>query len=431
MGAIGLPLDFLRWETASLLSRLDRVQPMSLSMPAVAAAAVTPRCLRAIDRHLAGERVRLHDRVAAFQRWLHGPVARVVPPRVAQLKFSLLRIQFNATLDQLDIFADALTQRSESGTGLWLGGLDVLAEDAFRARGLSFAVPSAVTYLDRGHGAAIRRARTRLPGGSLNPVAVIRIPRERMVGGGIGASLVHEVGHQVAALLDLVRSLRAELNTMQSATGEQRIAWSFWRRWISEIVADFWAVGRLGVGATLGLIGVVGLPRPFVFRLALDDPHPFPWIRVMLSSAIGAALYPDAQWSRLSRLWQTLYPPAGLSSAKAQVIDALLATMPAFVRLLVNHRPVSLEGRSLAEALPLAAYQPAQLRRRRHAWRWSIPNWCTASPIMALAVLGQARADGVISAAGESRMLEQLLRRWALRGALDEQTACRAPADAA
>ena len=58
-------------------------------------------------------------------------------------------------------------------------------------------------YLDRGHGAAIRRARARLPGGGMSPVAIIRVPRERMVGAGIASSLVHEVGHQAAALLDL------------------------------------------------------------------------------------------------------------------------------------------------------------------------------------------------------------------------------------
>ncbi len=59
--------------------------------------------------------------------------------------------------------------------------------------------------------AAIRRARTRLPGGGKNPVAIIRIPRERMVSSGIASSLVHEVGHQGAALLGLFDSVRAAL----------------------------------------------------------------------------------------------------------------------------------------------------------------------------------------------------------------------------
>jgi hypothetical protein len=65
-----------------------------------------------------------------------------------------------------------------------------------------------ICYLARGPGAAIRRARTRLPGGAPNRVAIIRVQRERTVGHGLASSLIHEVGHQGAALLCLVESLR-------------------------------------------------------------------------------------------------------------------------------------------------------------------------------------------------------------------------------
>ena len=139
-----------------------------------------------------------------------------------------------------------------------------------------------------------------MPGGGENPVAIIRVPRERMVGTGIASSLVHEVGHQAAALLDLVNSLRSVLWRLQRGAGAARRAWQLWERWISEIVADFWSVARVGIASTLGLIGVVSLPRAFVFRLNVDDPHPMPWIRVKLSAAIGEALYPHPQWRRLS-----------------------------------------------------------------------------------------------------------------------------------
>src|SRR5262249_22861091 len=157
-----------------------------------------------------------------------------------------------------------------------------------------------ICYLDRDAGGAIRRARTRMPGGGENPVAIVRMPRERMVGASIASSLMHEVGHQAAALLELVETLRPELQARQREDRENSVAWQMWDRWISEIVADFWSIARAGVGSTLGLIGVVSLPRPFVFRLNIDDPHPIPWIRVKLSAAIGDALYPHPQWRRLS-----------------------------------------------------------------------------------------------------------------------------------
>ena len=46
----------------------------------------------------------------------------------------------------------------------------------------------------------------------------------------------------------------------------------------------------------MGLMGVVSLPRAFVFRIDLADPHPTPWLRVKLSAAMGQALYPHPQW---------------------------------------------------------------------------------------------------------------------------------------
>src|SRR5581483_9018527 len=215
----------------------------------------------------------------------------------AQRRFTLLRLRFNVILSHFDIFSEALSQRSEADNGVWLAGLDVVARDALEVPGV-IDPPPIICYLARRPGAAIRRARTRLPGGESNPVAIIRVPRERMIGTGIASSLVHEVGHQGAALLDLVASLRDDLShpphpidggSVDAALGAPPVtaawAWSVWRKWISEIVADFWSVARVGFTATSGLIGVVSLPAAFVFRIDPDDPHPSPYLRVKLSAA--------------------------------------------------------------------------------------------------------------------------------------------------
>jgi len=166
----------------------------------------------------------------------------------------------------------------------------VVSADALQLRHRYYDAPPVICYLDRGVGAAIRRARTRLPGGGDNPVAIIKVPRERMVGSGIASSLIHEGGAPGRALLELVESLRPVLKGLQRGSAGEREAWQLWERWISEIVADFWSIASIGVGSTLGLMGVVSLPRAFVFRLNFDDPHPAPWIRVKLSAAIGQAL---------------------------------------------------------------------------------------------------------------------------------------------
>lgn len=55
-------------------------------------------------------------------------------------------------------------------------------------------------------------------------MAIIRVLRERMVESGIASSLVREVGHQGAASLDLVSSLRPPLRGLQRTNGKCRLA---------------------------------------------------------------------------------------------------------------------------------------------------------------------------------------------------------------
>lgn len=407
--------QFLCQEARALLSRLDMVKPFSLTMPGVMAAKVPEGAWLAIEAHLAQQQRNLRRQVLAFLKWLVSPAGGRATPADQQRRLTLLRLRFNATLDQLDIFADVLTQRAEHETGIWLAGLDAVAEDALSLYGRYYERPPLVTYLDRGHGAAIRRARTRLPGGAKNPVAIIRVPRERMIGScGIGSSLVHEVGHQGSALLGLIPSLRRVLGKRMRSSGPQARVWELWDRWTSEVWADYWAMSKLGVAATLGMIAVLSLPRAFVFRINLDDPHPFPYIRVKLSCAVGRALYPDPQWRRLAALWDSFYPAAGLPPAKRQLIQLLEQSLPTFVQILVNHRPEKLKGKSLREIMPVAERQPARLRALNRMWRASRDEIGRAPPTLAFAVLGQASADRASDHERESRVLAQLLTRWAL-----------------
>jgi hypothetical protein len=391
-------------------------------MTSVPAAAVSLQAQASIEEVLARGRRELRKRVGQFLAWLRSAGGRLATAADVQRRFTLLRLRFNAVLTQVDLFADALVQRSEHEYGTWIGGLDVVAADALALPGY-YKAPPAICYLDRGAGAAIRRARTRLPGGGASPVAIIRIPRERMIGSGIASSLVHEVGHQAAALLDLVESLRPELRAAQQRGGAQKVAWQLWERWISEIVADYWAIARVGVASTTGLMAVVSLHRAFVFRVNVDDPHPFPWVRVKLSCALGQALFPDAQWERLSRLWDSFYPLGDLDHTRLRLISVLEQSMPEFIRLLLQHKPAALHGQSLPQVLAVHERTPQRLRSLWQMWRAEPSSMKSAKPTLAFAVIGQARADEAISPKQESQLLGELLTLWALADAMGRSAA--------
>lgn len=410
---------FLREEAQAMLTRLDRIRSFALHETMVQAASLSPEAMAGVDRMLADGRRTLRRDIEGFIAWVSGP-GRSASPASQQQRFVVIRLRFNDILSRFDLFAEVITQRSERENGVWLAGLDALAQDALRSPGVVPDPPALACYLARGPGAAIRRAKTRLPGGVSNPVAIVRIPRERMIGHGVGSSLVHEAGHQGAALLDLVASLRPDLQAARlAARGPDRDAWGDWERWISEIVADLWSVSRLGISSTLGLLAVVSLPRYFVFRPNVDDPHPTPYVRLRLSAAIGEALYPDPQWRSLDRGWQSLYPTDRLSTAQQQRLAAQDRTMRPFVDLVLRHRPARLGGRSIGDALRAPDRGRVALQQLAGQWGRDPALLHRLAPTLAVAVIGQARADRRLSARAEARALESLLNHWALSTTLE------------
>lgn len=404
----------LEQETRAMLTRLALVEPFVLQETCVAAAALSPAALSGIEHHLIAGRHDVRNRALELIAWLRGPGAAARPAE-QQRRFWTLRLAFQDALGQFDLFSEVVTQRSERDNGVLLAGLDVAAAEALRLPDRYFDSPPVVCSLHRGLGGAIRRARTRLPGGGDNPVALIRIPRERMIGYGIASSLVHEVGHQGAALLCLTECVRERLGSRRPG---RRRSWALWAQWVPEIVADLWSIARIGIGSTLGLVGLVSLPRGFVFRPPDEDPHPIPWLRVLLSCAIGDRLYPDPQWNRLAGVWQSMYPIAGIRPEIRALVGELRATMPEFISILVGVRPQRLRGRTLGDVLRNPQVQREALLDRFLDWRTEPDRMALAPPTLAFAVLGQARASGLLSPERESSLLRRLIIAWAVNSAL-------------
>ncbi len=406
-------------EARGLSDRLDLIRPFVLTETMVIAAAPPYDSLWRVERFLFESREQLRREIREFLTWLRGP-GRQAGAHEQQRRFVILRLAFNNMLAQYDLFTEAITQRSEHRTGVWLSGLDILAADAMRVDVAGFTGAPMVCYLSRGAGAAIRRTRTRLPGGRSNPVAIIRIPRERMIGSGIASSLIHEVGHEGAAQLGLVESLRSDI--LKASKSQPNRGWDVWYRWISEIVADCWSVGTIGLTSTVGLLAVVGLPKFFVFRPSASDPHPTPYLRVLISTRMGEALYPHPQWAAMRSTWKSLYPIAAVPAEQRAALEKQETTISAFVDLLLNHRSPALRGKRLGEIWPVSQRTPAKLLALHTAWRGDLGVMARQSPSLVFAVVGQAKMAGRITPEVEAELLRDLLSAWAVRSSLKQPT---------
>ncbi len=417
-------MRLLEYEAKALLERVSEIRPFALTLPMVAAAAPSVAAQAAIESLLSNGRNELRRLIQRFLAWLGSPDGVRSSPAEAQQRFTTVRLRFLSTITQFDTFADILAERSQHAYGELLAGLDVAAADALELPGRLFDPPPILCHLDRGPGAAIRRARTRLPGGGVSPVAIVRVPRERMVGSAIASSLFHEVGHQGAELLNLVEPMRQVLLGVARRGGQASPAWNCLARWISEILADFWSIARLGIGSTTGLMGVVSLPKAFVTRASLDGPHPTPWIRVKISAALGRGLYPDPQWDRVASLWEEFYPLRETRPQDAALFRLIESVLPRFVAIVLGYRGDRLGGAALAEVFPREDRAPSELRRVWQAQRRSRSALAKISPSLAFAVVGQARHDAAIGPEAEAALLRRLLRYWALKSTIDASEVC-------
>jgi hypothetical protein len=137
-------------------------------------------------------------------------------------------------------------------------------------------------------------------------------------------------------------------------------------------------------------------------------------------------LYPDPQWQLLDDLWESFYPRTGLAPAQLRWIAALEATMPRFLRLLVEHRCGALRGEPLVRAFDIPDRRPARLRALYRQTRGNPIAMQSLAPTLAFAVLGQAKQDRRLTPERESRVMAELLTRWGLRRALRESDAAPA-----
>src|SRR6185369_528983 len=123
MGASTFSSRLLDDEARAMLTRLARIKPFALLEPMLPAAAISLPAQIAIEQYLADGRRKLRTSIQQFIAWLESPMGQQTSPADVQRRFTLLRLEFNSVISQFDTFSDAITQRSEHETGVWLSGL--------------------------------------------------------------------------------------------------------------------------------------------------------------------------------------------------------------------------------------------------------------------------------------------------------------------
>ena len=298
------------------------------------------------------------------------------------------RQRYLAVETTLDFYGDAVNTRTNPKVASILRALDLIAFHSMETllKPLGKQTPPVLTYIDKGLGASILRAGVRLwDGGTISPVAAIKITRHNLYR---PTSLIHETGHQVAHVLgwtdEYASVLRRELAPLAPAEVVEG-----WAETASEVVADIFAFVHCGYGAVAALHDVVAADEVSVLRYLPGDPHPIPYIRVLLNVEFCRRMFGAGPWDTLALAWQQAHPLARAATATRQFLEHSVKLLPTLAELSLLRRMRAFAGRTLVEWIDPSRVRPDALMRWSQQLGSALatsPHWAVTEPVRLLAL---------------------------------------------
>jgi hypothetical protein len=323
-----------------------------------------------------------------------------------------IELELSRTYTFFDTYMDVLSQRSMADLGPVLAGCDVLAWEAINRDHPALRLTEApLVFCDRGFGASIIRESVTLPDGTANPIPLIQIPYSRLKEKCNLTSILHEAGHQALARLGLVRVLPEVLRSALARAGASGSLRDLFALWSSEIGPDFWTFCASGMAGPAGIREILALPPSHAFRVSWTDPHPPPYLRVLLSFAWCRFQWGLGPWDSWERQWTALYPVDSVGGRAREVLKEGATRLPVVARTLLTTRFRTLNGRTIPQLFDLAGVAPFVLDRVAAGARSGTLELTGLSPGAQLAVFRVIKEQGLHS---EER-LDRVMTEWLTR----------------
>ncbi|MFZ0134391.1 MAG: hypothetical protein WAK95_17775 [Desulfobacterales bacterium] len=289
----------------------------------------------------------------------------------------------------LVFFADAINTRVNPKIAGYLKACDILAyrSMALFLDQLGKATPCALSYFEKGIGASVLRAHLRLwDGTGVNPVAAIKITHHNLLR---NTALIHEAGHQAAAVVGWNEELSAKLAI--GLTGAPSGVPEEWADWATEIAADAFAFVHTGYAAVAALHDVLAAEEEVVLRHTPGDPHPISYIRVLLGVEMCRRFYGTGPWDDLARAWVQLYPLQKARGGTRALLQASLPLLPHVVQLTLCEPMRAFGGRPLVALINPERVKPETLlamEQQLGAALYTSMHWIWTEALRLLALTG-------------------------------------------
>lgn len=290
-------------------------------------------------------------------------------PAIAKKMNNILgkfELQLSKAFVFFDTFLDVLSQRASPELGKILAGCDTIASDGLGKNhpALRF-IGDPIVYFDRGFGASILRSGVPLPTGTLNELPLIQVPYNRIIEKwNLVVGILHESGHEALVRLNIVSEFPKVLYTRLVMEDAPRQIKQLLPLWTKEIGPDFWGFCSCGMAQTAGIKEILSLSNDLVFRVSYSDPHPPPWIRVLLSIEWCKTLWGLGIWDRWQREWLKLYPLSDAPLKLQSILKLITRYFSTINDVLFNTKFSSLQGKTLPSLFDMNSLKLENLEKR-------------------------------------------------------------------
>jgi len=403
------PYDFPR-RIESIRLRLSSLDSLRVLVALKPEYDLTDRQWAALQSQLVAEKTHLLSKLKKGARKF---LPLVQDPKSARSLNALLgeiELEMSRAFVLFDTYADVLTQRHSPQLGPLLAGCDVLAQDALNKDNpaLSLIEPP-VVYCDRGFGASTLREGVLFPNRIPNPLPLIQIPYSRLKEKHNLTSILHEAGHEAMVRLNLVKTLPMAFSQALEKAGAPDDIRELFALWTSEIGPDFWTFCCSGMAQPGTLKEILALPSSHVFRVSWTDPHPPPYLRVLLSIESCRQVWGSGVWDSWEKDWRELYPLDLAPSEDEKLLTDAARYVPLIARTLLQTRFRVFGRKAIPDLFNLPFLAPSELQKAiKSAGSGSLPLR-DLRPCAHLAVFRLMRAKL------SEESLDDLMTKWLLK----------------
>jgi hypothetical protein len=240
---------------------------------------------------------------------------------------------------------------------------------------------------------------------------LIQIPYSRLREKCHLTSVLHEAGHQSLTRLQLVAALPQALRAALNRAGAPRAVCDLYALWAFEIGPDFWGFCLCGVAQAAAMRELFAMPPTHALRLSVTDPHPPPYLRVLLAFDWCRRAWGRGRWDAWQEEWDLLYPLTAPGTNMGTLLAQARRFVPVVGDALFNHRFRELENRALLDLFDLTAVSPSEVRRVAARAAGGTLDLRGLTPCAQLGVFAELRQ---IRAMTEER-LDDLMTTWLRR----------------